>query len=194
MVRWGLRYKIFAYMGSLVLGLLVATLLVVGLQADRSARQRLMADLHRTRQQFEALQQMRYQSLLTLGRVLSREYALRNAVATYDASTIISAMQSFQARIQSDIFFVADDRGSVLAVTRGGERLGEALSTPPALPEALHGEEALHIWNIHGLLYHMVTVPLTAGQISWGRWALAMPWTRRCSRRCKRLLEVPLPS
>lgn len=162
-MRWGLRYKIFAYTGSLVLGLLVATLLVVDLQADRSARQRLMADLHRTRQQFEALQQLRYQSLLALGRVLSREYALRNAVATYDTPTIVSAMQSFQARIQSDIFFVADDRGSILAIARGGAHLEEALAAHPAMPEALHGEEALHIWNINGALYQTVTVPLTAG-------------------------------
>lgn len=144
-MRWGLRYKIFACTGSLVLGLLAATLFVVGLQADRSARQRLLTDLHRTRHEFEALQQLRYQSLLVLGRVLSREYALRNAVATYDDPTIVSAMQSFQTRIQSDLFFVADDQGVVLAVTRGGEHLGEALSTHPALPAALHGEKALHI-------------------------------------------------
>lgn len=144
-MRWGLRYKIFACTGSLVLGLLVATLFVVGLQADRSARQRLLADLHRTRHQFEALQQLRYQSLLALGRVLSREYALRNAVATYDAPTIVSAMQSFQARIQSDLFFVADNQGTVLALTRSGDHLGEALSTHPALSEALQGEEAPRI-------------------------------------------------
>jgi Double sensory domain of two-component sensor kinase len=162
-VRWGLRSKIFALMGSLVLGLLTATLLVVGVQADRSARQRLLADLHRTRQQFEALQQLRYQNLRALSRILSREYALRNAVATYDAPTILSAMQSFQARIQSDVFFVADDHGTVLAVTSGGAPLGEALSRHPALPEALQGEEALHIWQVQGTLYQVVTVPLTAG-------------------------------
>jgi len=62
--RWGLRYKIFALMGSLILSLLVATLLVVGLQVNRPARHRVVTDLHRTRQQVEALQQLRYQSLL----------------------------------------------------------------------------------------------------------------------------------
>lgn len=85
--RWGLRYKIFALMGSLILSLLVTTLLVVGLQVNRSARHRVVTDLHRTRQQFEALQQLRYQSLLALSHLLSREYALRNAVSTYNAPT-----------------------------------------------------------------------------------------------------------
>ena len=74
-------------MGSLILSLLVTTLLVVGLQVNRAARHRVVTDLHRTRQQFEALQQLRYQSLLALSHLLSREYALRNAVATYNAPT-----------------------------------------------------------------------------------------------------------
>ncbi len=66
-------------MGSLVLGVLLATLLVVNLQASITAKQGIVADLHDTRQQFEALQRWRYRSLLALSRVLGREYALRNA-------------------------------------------------------------------------------------------------------------------
>lgn len=116
-MRWSLRYKIFALMGSMVLGFLMATLLVVGWQAHRSAWQRIVDDLHHTRRQFAALQQLRYQNLLALSRILGREYALRNALATYDPPTVFSAMQTFQARIQSDVFLITDDRGSVLAAT-----------------------------------------------------------------------------
>jgi hypothetical protein len=157
--RWGLRYKIFALMGSLILSLLVATLLVVGLQVNRAARHRVVTDLHRTRQQVEALQQLRYQSLLALSHILSREYALRNAVATYDAPTIFSAIQSFQSRIQSDVFFVVDDQGGVLASIGGGQHLDEAL----ARQHTLSGEEALYIWQVQNTLYQVVTAPLTAG-------------------------------
>jgi len=161
--RWGLRYKIFALMGSLILSLLVATLLVVGLQVNRAARHRVVTDLHRTRQQVEALQQLRYQSLLALSHILSREYALRNAVSTYDAPTIFSAIQSFQSRIQSDVFFVVDDQGGVLASIGGGQHLDEALARHSARQRALSGEEALHIWQVQRTLYQVVTAPLTIG-------------------------------
>ena len=161
--HWGLRYKIFALMGSLILGLLVATLLVVGLQVNRAARHRVVTDLHRTRQQFEALQQLRYQSLLALSHILSREYALRNAVSTYDAPTILSAIQSFQSRIQSDVFFVVDNQGGVLASIGGGQHLDEALARHSARQHALAGEEALHIWQVQSTLYQVVTAPLTIG-------------------------------
>ena len=162
-MRWSLRYKIFALMGSMVLGFLVATLLVVGWQARRSAWQRIVDDLYHTRQQFAALQQLRYQNLLALSRILGREYALRNALATYDPPTVFSAMQTFQARIQSDVFLITDDRGSVLAATSGSTQLGHDLSQHPAIQAALRGEEALHIWHVQDVLYQVATVPLYAG-------------------------------
>ncbi|MGQ4806989.1 hypothetical protein NKDENANG_00327 [Candidatus Entotheonellaceae bacterium PAL068K] len=90
-VRWGLRDKIFALMGSLVLGLPVATLGVVGLQASRAAQQRIRVDLPNTRRPFEAFQRLRYQGLLALSRVLGRTYALRNAVSTYHSLTVCTA-------------------------------------------------------------------------------------------------------
>ena len=105
-MHWGLRYKIFALMGGMVLALLLATLLVVDWQARRVAQQRLVADLQSTRQQFEELQRLRYQSLLALSRILSREYALRNAVATYDPPTVSSAMQRLQSRIPRAVFLL----------------------------------------------------------------------------------------
>lgn len=162
-MRWRLRYKIFALMGGMVLGLLLATLLVVGLQASRVATQRIMADLQRTRRQFEELQNLRYQSLLALSRVLSREYALRNAVATYDPPTVFSAMQSFQSRIRSDIFLITDDQGRSLAATNGTSLSEQDLVMHPTIQDALDGQEALHIWPMHGKLYQVVTVPLTVG-------------------------------
>jgi hypothetical protein len=52
-VRWGLRHTIVVHMGGMVLSLLLATLLVVGLQTGQAARQRLRDELQRTRKQFE---------------------------------------------------------------------------------------------------------------------------------------------
>jgi class 3 adenylate cyclase/HAMP domain-containing protein len=162
-MRWGLRYKIFSLMGGMVLALLLATLLVVGLQASRVAQQRIVADLQSARQQFEELQQLRYQSLLALSRVLGREYALRNAVATYDPPTVFSAMQSFQSRIQSDFFLITDDQGELLAATSEVDQPGTDLSMHPTIQGALEGEEALHIWHMQGKLYQVATVPLKTG-------------------------------
>ncbi len=163
MMNCSLRYKIFLLMGSLVLGVLLATLLVVNLQASSTAKQRIVADLHDTRQQFEALQRWRYRSLLALSRVLGREYALRNAVATYDPPTVATAMQSFQARIQSDFFLVTDDRGILLAATGWEEKPGADLSLHPTIQGALEAQEALHIWRVRGKLYQVATVALKAG-------------------------------
>ena len=162
-MRWSLRYKIFALMGSLVLGLLLATLMVVGLQASRATKQRIIADLQGTRQQFEALQRLCYQGLLALSRVLGRTYALRNAVSTYDKLTVFTAMQSFQARIQSHFFLITDDQGALLAASVGEETSDADLSMHPSIQDALEGREALHIWPVQGKLYQVTTVPLKVG-------------------------------
>lgn len=162
-MRWSLHYKIFALMGSMVLGFLVATLLVVGWQARHSAWQRIEEDLRYTRRQFEGIQQLRGQHLLALSRILGREYALRNALATYDPPTVFSAMQTFQSRLQSDVFLITDDRGSVLAATSGSTHLGHDLARHPAIQAALGGEEALHIWHAQDVLSQVATVPLYAG-------------------------------
>jgi class 3 adenylate cyclase/HAMP domain-containing protein len=150
-------------MGSLVLGLLLATLLVVGLQVSSAARQRIVADLQATRQQFEEFQRLRYQSLLALSRVLGREYALRNAVATYDPPTVLTAMQSFQSRMQSDFFLITDEQGALLAASVWNEKPGADLSMQTTIRGALEGQEALHIWHAQGKLYQVATVPLKAG-------------------------------
>lgn len=160
-MRWSLRYTIFALTGGMVLSLLLASLVVVGLQAGQTARQRLVADLQRTRQQFEALQHFRYQSLLALSRVLSHEYALRNAVATYDPPTVFSAMQSFQARTRSDFFLITDDHGTLLATTSAETQ--DDLSRHLPVQQALNGQETLYIWHRQGKLYQVATAPLLAG-------------------------------
>lgn len=170
MMRYSLRTKIFLLMGSLVLGILLATLLVISQQASRTARLRITADLHSTRQQFETLQRQRYRSLLALSRVLGREYALRNAVATYDPPTVVTAIQSFQARIQSDYLLITDDQGALLAAV-GVQEAATDLSPfehatvqgAPAIAGALEGRESLHIWRVQGGLYQVATVPLKAG-------------------------------
>jgi sigma-B regulation protein RsbU (phosphoserine phosphatase) len=162
-VRWSLRYKIFAIMGSLVLGLLLATLLLVGLQAGNSARQRIFVDLQGTRMQFEEFQRIRYQSLLALSRILSRTFALRNAVATYHPETVLSAVMSFQARVRSDLFIVTDDEGKLLASALGSAKPKDDFSAYPAIADALDQKESQYIWYLENKLYQVATVPFKAG-------------------------------
>lgn len=159
-VNWGVRNKLFALMGSMMLGLLLSTLLVLGILTNRAAKQRIMADLHSTRQQFEALQGLRYRSLRALSRILGTEYALRNAVATYDPPTILSAMQGLGGRIQNDFFLITDDQGKLLVATGDAQTPGVDLS---AIQDALNGEETLDIWHVRDRLYHVVTQALKAG-------------------------------
>lgn len=160
-VRWSLRYTIFALTGGMVLSLLGATFLVIGWHTRQATRQRLASELQSTQQQFEALQQLRYQSLLALGQVLSHDYALRNAVATYDPPTVASALHSVQARTQSDVVLITDDHGAVLAAT--GELPTVPLATHPMIRQALQGMETLHIWPLQDQLYQVATVPLRTG-------------------------------
>ncbi|MBI3326248.1 MAG: HAMP domain-containing protein [Nitrospinae bacterium] len=165
MIRWRLRNKLILLMGGLVVGLLLVTLLLVDLWATRQAHRTVINDLRSTQMVFEQFQRARFERLLSIARILGREYALRTAVATYDPATVLSAGKNFQARAKSDLFLVTDETGKVLARTDRPrlEGVAEDLSSLPAIQQALDDKESTHLWRVQDKVYQVVSVPLKAG-------------------------------
>ena len=110
MIRWRLRDKMMLLMGGLVVGLLLVTLFLVDRWATHQAHRTVINDLRNTQMVFERFQQARFEWLLSSARILGREYALRNAVATYDPATVLSAGKTFQERVKSDLLLITDER------------------------------------------------------------------------------------
>lgn len=152
-------------MGGLVIGLLLVTLFLVDRWATRQAYRTIISDLRSTQMVFERFQQARFERLLSIARILGREYALRTAVATYDPATVLSAARNFQARAKGDLFLVTDETGEVLARTDRPrlEGVAEDLSSLPAIKQALEDQEATHLWMVQDKVYQVASVPLKAG-------------------------------
>ena len=177
-MRWSLRYKIFAMLGGLVMGLLLTTLVLVGVQAGNAAKEQILIDLQGTRKQFDEVQRLRFQSLLAFSRMLGAEFALLNAVATYHPETVQSAARSYQSRIQGDFFLVTDDDGKLLATTVGPMKPGDDLTMYPTIKAALADGESLYIWPINNKLYQVTTVPLKVGPDLLGSLSIGYEITR----------------
>lgn len=163
MIRLRLRTKIFAFVASIILLLMLSTLLVVNLWVTRRTYQEIEVNLKNTQSVFVEFQKTRYASLLAICGLLGKDFALRDAVATYDPATVLSAAQNFQRRVKSDLLIITDEQGKVLARTDMPEDYGEDLSTRPAIQAALEGNESTTNWILRGKIYQVATVPLLVG-------------------------------
>jgi len=103
MIRWRLQNKIMLLMGGLVVGLLLVTLFLVDRWATHQAHRTVIGDLRNTQMVFERLQHARLEWLLSSARILGREYALRNAVATYDPATAKVLIKRVTLRISRSL-------------------------------------------------------------------------------------------
>ncbi|GMR18319.1 MAG: hypothetical protein BMS9Abin33_0726 [Gammaproteobacteria bacterium] len=106
----------------------------------------------------------RNQRLLEKARLLSGDFAFKQAYATSEHGTILSALENQRTRIGSDWMMLISLTNNVIADTLHPDLHGATFSLPELIGNAMENEygETSSIEFVDGLPYQMVVVPLFA--------------------------------
>lgn len=94
--------------------------------------------------------------------VVAADFGFREAVATHDESTVVSALRNHGSRINADLVMLADLDGKRIADSRGYMHDGEPFPFPGLMRTAANGGTPSAIGVIDGRLYQLVAVPVKA--------------------------------
>lgn len=115
---------------------------------------------------FVSLLQHNTQSLKQATQVLAADFAFREAVATNDAETIESALESYQGRIRAQIaFYISNDENLVVG-TSDAKAILKSLDARQAIIQSNAGTLQFDI--VDDKPYQLITVPVKAPEtIGW---------------------------
>jgi EAL domain-containing protein (putative c-di-GMP-specific phosphodiesterase class I)/GGDEF domain-containing protein len=146
-------------------GLFCVALLLIGATAyavvANTVQQQVRQQLAATGVVFDRVWQLRFEQLRDGARLASRDYGFRQAVATQDDATIISALTNLQNRLDADVVFL---------VTMDGRAVGASVrAIPDHLQRALDAEEApFGVLETASGLHQAVTMPVFApNMLGW---------------------------
>lgn len=156
------RSRLIALFTGLVLVTQAGAFLLVNAANTRNATLQITRDLENGAAVFRRIIAERSAGLIANARLLSGDFAFKQAFASADHGTILSAMDNHLQRIEADVMVLLDPAGRVI-----GDTLDPALEgTPGPVPELLaraeqdeYGE-ASGIGLVHGRLHQMTVVPL----------------------------------
>ena len=134
---------------------------------------------------FDRVWSMRSEQLRQGSTLLSRDFGFREAVATGDKATIVSAMENLRARLQIDLAFMVGTDGSIATT--------QALDfEPDHLLNALYSSEAPSgVYVLDGTPYQMVASPiLSPDLVGWTVFAVRLDTAEMST--LERLAAIPL--
>ncbi|WP_298090287.1 EAL domain-containing protein [uncultured Sphingomonas sp.] len=172
------------YAGLFTIGL-VALALVAQMTIATNARRSAAAQLQASGVIFERIWTLRERSLAGAAEVVARDFGFRSAVASEDASTIGSALDSLKARAGVAQAALVTLDGSVV-----GEQ-GALAKTLADLPEKLGSARQDVVLAVSGRIYRVVLAPVRAPmEIGWI--ALIVPIDRAELAAVEKLSAVPV--
>jgi signal transduction histidine kinase len=118
--RLGIRQSLFFVLLAIVATMTSLFLLLAGTTVSRQVRRTAMAEMTRSRDTFQAMQQQRQDLLLRQTLLLSELPSLKALMTTNDPPTIVDAGKAFWQTSGSDLFALMRPDGTVLAVYSSG--------------------------------------------------------------------------
>lgn len=156
-----LRTKIFVAFSALAIGLLLATLWLVEQAVSRQAEHSLGSELKVTGEVFRQLLAEREDRLTSNSVLLTGDFALKRAIATYDPATLATVAVNYRERSGVDLLWILDESGRLLADAAGREPAGSNLADrPPIAAARATGTPAAAIAAVGDGLVQLVAVPV----------------------------------
>ena len=156
-----LRTKIFVAFSILVVGLLLATLWLVEQAVSRQAERSLTSELMVTGQVFQQILAEREDRLTSNSVLLTGDFALKRALATYDPATLATVAVNYRERSGVDLLWILDESGHMLADAAGREpATTNVADRPPITTARATGKPAGAIAAIGDGLVQLVAVPV----------------------------------
>ncbi len=169
------RTRILAVVLGLVTVVLTATVLAVVAKARSEVGREASLQLHTAADTARRVLAFRGNQLSSAAEVLASDFGLREAVASADTPTLLSAMANHQARIGADVLIVLDPGGRLVASTLANL----SPSTLADLQDLVSGDADGQLLRLYRLLdgrpYQLVVAPVLAPDpIAWTAVGFAM--------------------
>ncbi|WP_449446226.1 putative bifunctional diguanylate cyclase/phosphodiesterase [Thermomonas brevis] len=160
--------KIVIALVAILLLMQAATLLIVDVAVDRNISRQLSTRLDVGDRIWHQLQVDRGNELKQAVSTLALDFAFREAVATGDAATVLSALANHGRRIGADASLLLAGDGSVLAGTLDGDQDAQSKALAPLLAEASTQGSSAGVAVLDDAPYSLAIVPVMAPQrIGW---------------------------
>ena len=144
------------------MSVVVVVYIAVSTVSINSARAVINDNLNVTASVFRSRIEARNQRLVEAARLLSGDYAFKQAYATRDHDTLLSALSNHRERIGADMIVLVSMDGEVIANTLHPEHAGTEAALLPLVQAAENSEygEAASMTIMGEQLYQVVVVPL----------------------------------
>ena len=164
----GLQTRIVIAFVGLLCTLQVAALLTVHVTGTSTSEETLAKELVNGERVFARILDQNAEQLAQAGRILSSDFGFREAVATKDRETMVSALANQGARIKSDLMLLTDLDHHVIADTLRTTMTGHRFALANLLKVAESKGSASAVIHIDGAIYQVVVVPVLAPlPIAW---------------------------
>jgi len=157
--------RILAFFLSLFAAVLVAVLIAVTVVSTRSARDRAEQELLVAARVFDRIMQDRLDDLTLGARLLSGDFAFKQAYATGDRQTLRSALINLQRyRLGADVMMLVDTDGETLLVDTSRPGIeGVRFAFPELIARAeASAEPQFALGVLEGTPHQLIVVPLLA--------------------------------
>ncbi len=163
-----LRTRIIVFFVALLALVQLAAFVAVNAANSTNARQKIDGELGVGERIFERLLEQNRERLLQAAKVLAADFAFREAIATNDLGTVLSALQNHGARIDANAMMLVSLDGKVLADTLHPEAASRAFDFPSMMESAQREGSVSSIELLENHAYQLVVVPVLAPiPIAW---------------------------
>lgn len=157
-----LRSRIIAFFVLFLVTVQLAAFFFVDAANNANARSRLETELLIGERVLERLLAQNREQLTQAARVLAADFGFREAVATRDEATILSALENHGSRVAADLVKLVDLAGRVVADTTSGQGIGQPFGFEELLEQARSEGSASGVVLIDGTVQQLVVVPVRA--------------------------------
>jgi diguanylate cyclase (GGDEF)-like protein len=156
-----LQTRILALFVLLMIMVQLGGFLLTNTVGVSAARKTIGEELSRGARVFDRLREQDSERLVQNARLLSSDYAFREAVANGGTSKIAAMMWNHGMRVDADIMMLVGLDGRVIADINGDAR-SKAFPFPQIFAEAIKEQRANAIAVVQGRLHELVIVPVLA--------------------------------
>jgi hypothetical protein len=158
--RLGIRQSLFFVLLAIVVTMTSLFLLLAGFTVNRQVGRTSLAEMARSRDTFQAIEQQRQDLLLRQTALLSELPSLKALMTTNDRPTIVDAGKTFWQTSGSDIFALMRPDGTLLAVYANGRSLAVD-EYAPALARSRDTPYRTTLILSSGRLFEVATEPIS---------------------------------
>ena len=170
-----LEHRIVHLFVALLLAIQLASFLSMRYAIDQAAQRSLHEEVEVGARVLERLLLHQGQQLQEAAKVLAADFGFRDAVASQDRKTILSALENHAARYKTSRMMLVGLDGKVLADSAATQRASRAFPHPDLMQTDVGIERGPSIRVIDGMPYQVVVMPVKAPlTIAWVALSLAI--------------------